>query len=166
MNNAGAMLLGNMDEQSVKDWNLMLDVNIKGVLNGIKSVIQGMKKRKSGTIISISSMAGKKLFSAHVVYCATKFAVQAIAEGVRMEVALSNVRSCVICPGVVKTNLLGHNDRSETSEIFDGYNKWVKTMELGVLLPEDVASACLYVYQAPPRACIRELQIAPTNQVE
>lgn len=81
INNAGVMLLESVETQSYKNINLMLSVNINGVLNGLKAVITGMKERKQGTIINISSMAGKKHFDNHTVYCATKFAVQALTEG-------------------------------------------------------------------------------------
>ena len=75
------MLLESVETQALKNINLMLSVNINGVLNGLKAVITGMKQRKQGTIINISSMAGKKHFDNHTVYCATKFAVQALTEG-------------------------------------------------------------------------------------
>ncbi|ETO09173.1 short chain dehydrogenase, partial [Reticulomyxa filosa] len=102
INNAGVMLLGRMEDQKLEEWDAMMQVNVYGVLNGIKCVLKGMKERKSGTIINISSMAGVKLFDNHTVYCATKFAVNAISEGVRAEVATSGVKVTTICPGVVE----------------------------------------------------------------
>ena len=81
INNAGVMLLSQVESQSMDKMKLMINVNIFGVLNGLKAVVSGMKERKQGTIINISSMAGKKHFDSHTVYCATKFAVQALTEG-------------------------------------------------------------------------------------
>jgi len=163
INNAGVMLLGRVEDQKIEEWDTMMQVNVYGVLNGIKCVLKGMKERKNGTIINISSMAGVKNYENHAVYCGTKFAVNAISEGLRAEVALSGVKVTTICPGVVETELLAHNKEKE--DIYGGYVDWKKSLVDGALLPEDIASACLYVYKLPRRACIRELQITPTNQI-
>mmetsp|Transcript_30382 Transcript_30382/g.26806 ORF Transcript_30382/g.26806 Transcript_30382/m.26806 type:complete len:258 (+) Transcript_30382:103-876(+) len=162
INNAGVMLLGDMDTQDKSQWTKMIDVNINGVLNGMKIVTANMKKRKAGTIINISSLAGHKHFDQHTVYCATKYAVRALSEGLRQELATSNVKVCIISPAVVETELLGH---TSSDKIKDGYNDWKKTMELGALLPIDIANCAMYIYNTPPRCCVREVVIAPTNQV-
>ena len=108
INNAGVMLLGEMDTQEPQEWQKMLDVNVMGLLNGIHVVLPGMIKRKEGTIIDVSSIAGRKTFPKHAAYCGTKFAVHAITENTREEVAKHNVRMVTIAPGAVETNLLGH----------------------------------------------------------
>ncbi|MCA2493685.1 SDR family oxidoreductase, partial [Vibrio sp. 2175-1] len=108
VNNAGVMLLGQIDTQDAAEWKRMFDVNVLGLLNGMHSVLASMKARNSGTIINISSIAGKKTFPDHAAYCGTKFAVHAISENVREEVAASNVRVTTIAPGAVETELLSH----------------------------------------------------------
>lgn len=79
----------------------------------------------------------------------------------RQELATSNVRVSVICPGAVETNLLSHN----TDDVVKGYSGWKDSMKLGVLMPEDVSQACYFVYNAHPRCCVREIQLAPVGQV-
>ena len=161
VNNAGMMLLGEFDSQSPDEWQQMLNVNVGGVLNGIKAVIAGMLQRKAGSIINISSIAGHKSFPSHGVYCATKFAVTAITETLRQEASAHNVRCMQISPGVVETELLGH---TTSSDIIEGYQTWKKGMT--VLQPEDIANSVLFAYQQPAHVCIRDIIIAPTGQQE
>jgi NADP-dependent 3-hydroxy acid dehydrogenase YdfG len=101
VNNAGVMLLGKPDEQDIQEWQKMFDVNVMGVINGIHVVLKDMVERLTGTIINISSVAGRKTFPNHSIYCGTKFAVHAITENIREEVAKSNVRMITIAPGIV-----------------------------------------------------------------
>ena len=99
----------------------MIDVNCKGLLNGVKCVLPGMKERKTGTVINVSSIAGKKTFGNHAVYCGTKFFVHAVTENMREEMAANNVRLTIIAPGVVETELLSHvTDKN----IVEGYKQW------------------------------------------
>ncbi len=100
INNAGAMLLGQIDTQDAQEWKTMFDVNVIGLLNGIQSVLAPMMERNTGTIINIGSIAGKA-FPSHAAYCGTKFAVHAISENVREEVAASNVRVTTIAHRVL-----------------------------------------------------------------
>lgn len=125
VNNAGVMLLGQIDTQDASEWKRMFDVNVLGLLNGMQSVLAPMKARNSGTIINISSIAGKKTFPDHAAYCGTKFAVHAISENVREEVASSNVRVTTIAPGAVETELLSH---TTSQDIKDGYDAWKEDM--------------------------------------
>lgn len=119
VNCAGVMLLGHPDTQSYEEWERMIDVNVKGILTGTKVVLKDMMERNEGTIINISSIAGRKTFDNHSVYCGSKFAVHAITESMRKEVSNKNVRIIVISPGVVETNLLSH---TTDEEIKDNYN--------------------------------------------
>ncbi|HCG7311523.1 TPA: SDR family oxidoreductase [Vibrio parahaemolyticus] len=160
VNNAGVMLLGQIDTQDAAEWKRMFDVNVLGLLNGIHSVLASMKTRNSGTIINISSIAGKKTFPDHAAYCGTKFAVHAISENVREEVAASNVRVTTIAPGAVETELLSH---TTSQDIKDGYDAWKVDMG-GVLAADDVARAVMFAYQQPQNVCIREIALAPTKQ--
>ncbi|EHU5171534.1 SDR family oxidoreductase [Vibrio parahaemolyticus] len=160
VNNAGVMLLGQIDTQDAAEWKRMFDVNVLGLLNGMHSVLTPMKARNSGTVINISSIAGKKTFPDHAAYCGTKFAVHAISENVREEVAASNVRVTTIAPGAVETELLSH---TTSQDIKDGYDAWKVDMG-GVLAADDVARAVMFAYQQPQNVCIREIALAPTKQ--
>lgn len=160
INNAGCMLLGSIDTQEPEEWERMFQLNVLALLGCMQTVLSAMRKRKSGTIINISSIAGKKLFPAHAAYCGTKFAVSAISEGVREEVASDNVRVISICPGAVETELLSH---TTSNDIKDNYDAWKKDMG-GVLAPEDIARAVSFAYQQPQNVCVREILIAPTKQ--
>ncbi|OBT13270.1 oxidoreductase [Vibrio sp. UCD-FRSSP16_10] len=160
VNNAGTMLLGQIDTQDANEWKRMFDVNVLGLLNGMQAVLAPMKARNSGTIINISSIAGKKTFPNHAAYCGTKFAVHAISENVREEVAADNVRVTTIAPGAVETELLSH---TSSQDIKDGYDAWKDDMG-GVLAADDVARAVVFAFQQPQNVCIREIALAPTKQ--
>jgi NADP-dependent 3-hydroxy acid dehydrogenase YdfG len=160
LNNAGVMLLGAAHEQAPSEWKTMLDVNVMGLLNGIHLVLAGMKQRQHGTIINVSSIAGRKTFPSHAAYCGTKFAVHAVSENIREEVAGDNVRVTVIAPGAVETELLSH---TTSQEIKDGYEVWKEEMG-GVLNTQNIADAVAYAYGQPQNVCIREVVLAATGQ--
>ena len=160
VNNAGAMLLGSIDTQDISEWQRMYDLNVMAVLNGMQAVLTDMKKRKTGTIINISSIAGKKTFPAHAAYCGTKFAVHGISENVREEVAAFDVRVITIAPGAVETELLSH---TTSDEIIAGYEQWKEDMG-GVIIPDDIARSIEFVYSQPQNVNIRELVITATRQ--
>ena len=160
INNAGVMLLGQIDNQDPVEWQRMFDVNVLGLLNGMQAVLPSMKARNTGTIFNISSIAGKKTFADHAAYCGTKFAVHAMSENVREEVASANVRVTTIAPGPVETELLSH---TTSQEIKAGYEQWKESID-GALAPDDVARAVEFVYNQPQNVCIRELALAPTKQ--
>lgn len=141
VNCAGIMLLGYPEIQDFSEWNKMIDVNIKGILTGTNIVLNDMKKRNAGTIVNISSIAGRKTFDNHAVYCGTKFAVHAITENIRKEVAGSNVRMITIAPGVVETPLLSH---TSNEDIKSGYSEWKKSIESG-LEPQKIADCVAFI---------------------
>ena len=160
INNAGIMLNGDPAKQSPEEWDRMIDVNLKGVMNGIHAVLPAMVARQSGTIVNIGSIAGRKTFGAHSVYCGTKFGVHAITETIREEVSQKNVRLITIAPGMVGTELIeGSTDEAAKQGWLD-YAKQIG----GPLVPEDIAEAILYACQAPQRVCVREIVICPTRQ--
>ena len=161
VNNAGVMLLGNIEQQSPNEWEQMLDVNVKGLLNGVYAVAKGMIERKAGTIINISSIAGRKTFPNHVVYVGTKFAVHGLSENLREELSPHNVRVVVIAPGAVETDLLSH---TTNDDIKAGYQVWKQEMGGKVLSAQDVARAIDYAYSQPQHVCIREIVLAATRQ--
>lgn len=160
INNAGVMLLGQIDTQDSSEWQKMFDVNVLALLGGMQAVLAPMKERNSGTIINVSSVAGRKTFGNHAAYCGTKFAVSAITENVREEVADYGVRVTSICPGAVETELLSH---TSSEEIKNGYEEWKQTMG-GALIADDIARTALFIQEQPQQVCIRELVIAATRQ--
>lgn len=160
INNAGCMLLGQLDTQDPNEWKSMFDVNVLGLMNGMQAVLAPMKARQTGTIINISSIAGRKTFGNHAAYCGTKFAVHAISENVREEVADSNVRVTTIAPGAVDTELLSH---TSSDDIKQGYKDWTASMG-GALVADDIARTVVFAYQQPQNMCIREIVVAATKQ--
>lgn len=161
INNAGVMLLGEMTKQDPAQWDQMLDVNVKGLLNGVHAVVAGMVERKRGTIINVSSVAGRKTFPNHVAYVGTKFAVHGLSENLREELSPHNVRVITIAPGATETELLSH---TTDDAIKTGYQAWKQDMDGTVLSADDVASAIGYAYQQPQNVCIREIVLAATRQ--
>lgn len=162
INCAGVMLLGYPEKQDYAEWEQMIDVNIKGILTGTHIVLPDMIAQNTGTIINISSIAGRKTFDNHAVYCGSKFAVHAITENMRKEVADKNVRIIVIGPGVVETPLLS---RTSNEEIKHNYNEWKVTIN-GGLDADKIADCALFAYQMPQDVCVREIIIAKTKQAD
>lgn len=160
VNNAGVMLLGQLNTQDAAEWKRMFDVNVLGLLNGIQAVLGDMTARGRGTILNVSSIAGKKSFPNHAAYVGSKFAVSSITENLREEVADSSVRVMAIHPGAVDTELLGH---TTNPDIIAGYEEW-KTAMGGVLVADDIARAALFMYQQPQNVNIRDITIAATRQ--
>ncbi|RXJ99925.1 oxidoreductase [Arcobacter sp. CECT 8989] len=160
VNNAGAMLLGSVDTQDIKEWQKMFDLNVLAVLNCMQAVLSDMKENRTGTIVNISSIAGKKTFPTHAAYCGTKFAIHGISENVREEVATFDVRVVTIAPGAVETELLSH---TTDDEIIKGYEEWKESMD-GVIVADDIARSIEFVYSQPQNVNIRELVIAATRQ--
>lgn len=160
INCAGIMLLGYPDNQSYDEWERMIDVNVKGILTGTKVVLSDMVERNGGTIVNISSIAGRKTFCDHSVYCGTKYAVHAITESMRKEVSGSNVRFIVIAPGVVETPLLSH---TSNEEIKDNYNQWKLSIDGGLDVSQ-IADCIFFAYHMPQSVCVREIVIAKTKQ--
>ena len=162
VNNAGVMLLGDSSTQEVDEWEQMIDINIKGLLYGIKYVVKGMKERNTGTIFNIGSTAGRKTSKTRMVYGGTKFAVHAISEILREELASSNVRSTIIAPGIVETELLSHTTDTTIKTNYQNNKERIGLEEL--LHSEDIANMMLFTYEQPQRVCIREILLAPTKQ--
>lgn len=160
VNNAGVMLLGQIDTQDPVEWKKMFDVNVIGLLHGVQSVLSDMKARKGGTILNISSIAGRKSFPNHAAYVGTKFAVSAMSENIREEVADDNVRVMTICPGVVGTELIDH---TTDEQIKSDYADWRESIG-GALEPDDIARTAEFMYGQPQGMNIREVVVGPTRQ--
>jgi len=159
VNNAGLMPLSFVKNLKVDEWDRMIDVNIRGVLYCTAAVIPHMKEKKSGHIVNISSVAGRIVFPAGSVYCATKFAVAAFSEGLRQELSVrSNIRVTCIEPGVVATELTN----TITDESLQGFVENAKKMK--ALQAEDIANAILYAVESPNHVNVNEILIRPTTQ--
>lgn len=160
VNNAGVMPLSPVAELRVEEWELMVDVNLKGVLYGIAAVLPTMLEQGAGHIVNIGSVAGRRPFPGGSVYSATKFAVRSLTAGLQLELsAHKGIRVTDIQPGVVETELLDHISdpaiRSRFDEAWEGKRR---------LLGEDVAAAVLYAVAAPDRVNVNEILIRPTDQ--
>lgn len=158
LNNAGIMPLSPMDRLNVEEWDKMIDVNIKGVLNGIAAVMPHMMEQKSGQIINTSSVAGHKIFGGSAVYSATKFAVRALTEGLRMEVKPYNIRTTIVCPGAVKTELLEHISEADIQQANQDYVGAVG------ISPDSFARVVAFAISQPEDVDINEIIFRPTSQ--
>ncbi len=116
INNAGLMPQAPLERLKIDEWDQMIDVNIKGVLYGIAAALPYMKQQKAGHFINVSSVAGHKVGPGFAVYAATKHAVRALSEGLRQEVKPYNIRTTVISPGVVATELPKSTTEPDTAE--------------------------------------------------
>jgi NADP-dependent 3-hydroxy acid dehydrogenase YdfG len=159
VNNAGLMPLSFFKSLKVDEWDRMIDVNIKGVLYCTAAAIPHMLAKKSGHIVNISSVAGRVVFPAGSVYCATKHAVTALSEGLRQEFSTrSNIRVTCIEPGAVATEL--------TNTITDkSLEKFVEaTKQMEALHAEDIANAILFAVESPSHMNVNEILVRPTTQ--
>ena len=159
INNAGIMPLSFFKNQKIDEWDRMIDVNIKGVIYCTSAAIPFMLEKKSGHIVNISSIAGRTVFPAGSVYCATKHAVTAFSEGLRQEFSQrSNIRITCIEPGVVSTEL----NNTITDNSLESFLNSVKKME--PLQSEDIANTILFALQAPHYVNINEIMLRPIQQ--
>lgn len=158
LNNAGLMPLAPLEMLKTDEWDQMIDVNLKGVLNGIAAALPHMKSQKSGHIINVSSVYGHKLGPAATVYCATKFAVRALSEGLRQEVKPYNIRTTVISPGAVATELLEH---ISDEEIQQQTKEFVNQIAVP---PETFARMVAFAINEPADVDVNEILFRPTAQ--
>lgn len=159
INNAGlASGLGNLHEGDVEDWEKMIDTNVKGLLYISRIILPGMVERKMGHVVNISSIAGKEVYANGNVYCASKFAVDALSRGMRIELSPHNVKVTSINPGAVETEfsiVRFHGDKERADKVYDGFDN---------LLAEDIADAAYYAISRPQRMNINEMIVMPTAQ--
>jgi NADP-dependent 3-hydroxy acid dehydrogenase YdfG len=161
INNSGIMPLSFMKNLHVEEWERMVDVNLKGALYCIAAVLPDMMKNKSGDIINVSSVAGRKLFPSGAVYCATKFGLTALSEGMRMELSKDyNIRVTAIEPGAVATELTHTITDKEVLSLWSGENM----AKLIPLKSEDIARSVLYAVTQPEGVSVNEVLIIPTSQ--
>lgn len=159
INNAGLALgLDNINEGKVEDWDQMIDVNVKGLLYVTRAILPKMIQQQHGHIINIGSISGHQVYSGGTVYCATKYAVTAISDGLKRELLGTKIRVSSVDPGAVET---------EFSEVrFKGNTERAKKMYEGFtpLTPIDIADAVFYCASRPEHINIREMIILPTAQ--
>lgn len=159
INNAGnAHGLDFIHEGSLDDWDAMLDINVKGLLYVSRAVLPQMIERKAGHIINIGSTAGKEVYPKGNVYCASKHAVDAINQGMRIDLNAQGIRVGAVNPGLVETEFSevrfkGDSERAE--KVYQGYTP---------LKPEDVAEIILFAITRPPHVNIADLVVMPTDQ--
>jgi NADP-dependent 3-hydroxy acid dehydrogenase YdfG len=158
INNAGLMLHSPLERLKVEDWDRMIDVNIKGVLYGIAAALPYMKEQRSGHFINVSSVAGHKVRPTGAVYAATKHAVRVISEGLRMEVKPYNIRTTVISPGALDTELV---DRITEPDIREGVRKLTDDMALPA---ETFARIVAFAISQAEEVDINEILFRPTRQ--
>ncbi|WP_339021477.1 SDR family oxidoreductase [Spiroplasma endosymbiont of Atherix ibis] len=160
INNAGVMYLDKIYNLDLKMQNEMLDINVKGVLNGINIVINDMKNRNTGTIINVGSVAGRWTSEDRAIYNGSKFAVRAITEQTRKEMAKFNVRVLTIEPALVDTNL---SKGTINSEVIKNYQDWKQNLDKG-LKSSQVAEVIFYMYKMPQEISLKEIVISSTKQ--
>lgn len=153
VNNAGVMPLSPLSACKQAEWERMVDVNVKGVLWGIGAVLPIMKAQESGHIINIGSIGALQVVPTAAVYCATKFAVRAISDGLRQE--STNIRVTCVNPGVVESELASTITHQETLAAMDVYRAIA-------LQPSDIARAVRHVIEAPAGVDTTEITIRPT----
>jgi len=158
LNNAGLMPLAPLEKLKTDEWDQMIDVNIKGVLNGIAAALPYMKEQKTGHFINVSSVYGHKLGPNATVYCATKFAVRALSEGLRQEVKPYNIRTTVISPGAVATELL---EQISDEEIRSQTQEFVSQIAVPA---ETFARMVAFAINEPADVDVNEILFRPTAQ--
>lgn len=159
VNNAGlAKGLEPLAEGLPENWDVTIDTNVKGLLYVTKEVVKGMIERNSGHVINLGSTAGHDVYPNGSVYCASKYAVKAITQTLRIELVASDIRVTTIDPGLVETNF--------SNVRFNGDTERAKNVYKGIipLTPDDVADAVLYAATRPPHVSINEMILTPTNQ--
>ncbi len=159
INNAGVMPMSAMARLRVEEWDQMIDVNIKGVLYGIAAVLPGMQTRKSGHIINLSSVAGLRVSAGiGTVYSATKFAVKALSEGLRAEVAGDNIRVTTLYPGAIDSELKHGSQDKDAGQAMQAF------YEAFEIPADSVARAIAYAIEQPADVAVNEITIRPTRQ--
>ncbi|WP_343556974.1 SDR family oxidoreductase [Sphingobacterium sp.] len=160
INNAGIMPASDIDSFKIDEWDSMVNVNINGVLNVTAAVLPQMIEKRSGHIINLSSIAGRKLFKGLAVYCASKHFVAAFSDIMRMEIGKKhNIRVTSIQPGAVETNLYDQiSDKTYKQGMEDLRD------QMTFLTPTDIANSMIYALESPDYLDVSELFILPTDQ--
>jgi NADP-dependent 3-hydroxy acid dehydrogenase YdfG len=156
VNNAGLMPLAKLEVLKVDEWNRMIDVNIRGVLHGIAATLPLFKQQQSGQFVNLSSIGGHNVYPTAAVYCATKFAVWAISEGLRQE--STDIRVTIISPGVTQTELASTTTDAEAAQ-------WLEEFR-GAIIPADaIARAIAFAIEQSEDVDVNEIVVRPVAQL-
>ena len=158
VNNAGLMPHSLLEQRQLNDWNAMIDINLRGVLHGIAAALPYMKEQKSGHIINTSSVAGHKVRPGSAVYSATKTAVRVISEGLRQEVKPYNIRTTIISPGAVLSELVDSITDEGVAQNTRAYYDQV------AISAESFANVVAFAISQPEDVDINEILFRPTKQ--
>ncbi len=164
-NNAGVMPQGFLREGKLKSYQKMLDINVMGVLHGITAVLPIMEQQKDGLIITTDSVAGHVVYPGSAVYNGTKYAVRVIMEGLRQEERDFGIRSTIISPGAVATELIQSVDNRVIEEALQDLYDPKNSGSMNSLAADDIANAVLYAIDQPKHVAISEVLIRPTGQI-
>jgi len=152
-NNAGIARLGDITKQDPSEWDEMIDINVNGMMNAVHAVMDG-------TIVQMSSIAGRKVYPDHTVYCGTKYFVHGMSDSLRAHLAPHDVRVIVISPGVIETEVLDHVTDKTTLANYRAN----KVRIGGGISADHVAQSILFAYRMPQNVLIQEICITPTRQ--
>ncbi|TRX57766.1 SDR family NAD(P)-dependent oxidoreductase [Fulvivirga sp. M361] len=159
VNNAGnAHGLSSFEDGDLDDWDAMMDINVKGLLYVSKAVIPGMVVRKSGHVVNIGSIAGKEVYANGNVYCASKFAVDALNQGMRLDLNKYGIKVSAVNPGLVETEFSEvrfKGDRERAANVYKGFN---------ALQADDIADVIHFIVSRPAHVNISDLLVLPTAQ--
>ncbi|MEP0914494.1 SDR family oxidoreductase [Leptolyngbya sp. GB1-A1] len=156
VNNAGLMPLAKLEALKIDEWNRMIDVNIRGVLHGIAAALPIFKQQQSGQFVNISSIGGHIVYPTAAVYCATKFAVWAISEGLRQE--STDIRVTIISPGVTQSELASTTTDAEAAQ-------WLEEFRGAVIPPDAIARAIAFAIEQPEDVDVNEIIVRPVGQL-
>jgi NADP-dependent 3-hydroxy acid dehydrogenase YdfG len=160
INNAGIAPLARIEDQDPDEWRDLLDINCLGIMNCMHAVMPGMKQRRHGTIINVSSIAGRKSYPYHDAYGASKAYVHALTEAARRGMSAFDVRVMVISPGLTKSEIESTMLNAEAHQVWASRGADIG----GGIDAEHVARAMLFAYQMPQDVILQELVITPTRQ--
>ncbi len=150
VNNAGVLIARPFQELTLEDWDATMAVNLRSLFLVTQAVLPGMRLRGRGTIVNVSSLAGRNGFAGGTAYAASKHGVLGFSRSLMLEVRKENIRVVAVCPGSVATGMLRDQPM-------------LKSDPERILQPEDVAGVILHAVQAPARAMVSEVDIRPTN---
>jgi clavulanate-9-aldehyde reducatase len=161
VNNAGVMLLGPVEGASAEDWRRMVEVNVYGVLWCTRVALPLMRAAGGGDVVNVSSVAGRRANAGAAVYNLTKFGVTGFSEALRQEALHSNVRVTVVVPGMVETELQGHNRDPTVLRSLERNRETIGDP----LSAEDIAREIAHAVSQPPHVCINEIVVRPIRQI-
>ena len=160
INNAGVMLLGPVEGADLEHWRRMMDVNVYGVLYCTHAALPLMREGGGGDIVNVSSVAGRRADAGAAVYNLTKFGITGFTEALRQEALHAGIRVTGIEPGMVETELQGHNENPAVLQAIERAREKVGEP----LTADDIARAILFAVQQPPHVCLNEVLVRPTGQ--